>query len=108
MVQKLLHVDDVVRAGTKGWKTAFKASSAKMSKTFEGLHVFLPMLLLIGYRKPPKLNYCFITSTSLTLCIPVTVSTWTEDASNTASTLMEHAHIISSLDCTSVHAQILK
>ena len=28
---------------------------------------------LIGYRMTPKLDYCFITSTSL---VPVTVSTW--------------------------------
>ena len=92
-------------AGTKGWKQPSKLLQQKMNKKLEGSHVFLPMLLLIGYRKPPKLNYCFIMSTSL---VPVTVSTWTEDASSTASTVMEHVHIISSFDCTSVHAQILK
>ena len=30
-------------------------------------------LTLIGYRMPPKLDYCFITSTSL---VPVAVFTW--------------------------------
>ena len=37
-------------------------------------HVFINVvLILIGYRKPPKLDYCFITSTSI---VPVVASTW--------------------------------
>ena len=47
---------------------------------------------------PPKLDYCFITTTTL---VPVAVSTRiaglrneTEAANNTASTFLEHAHII--------------
>ena len=55
---------------------------------------------LIGYRKPLKLDYCFITSTSL---VSVTVSTEfsitglrneTEAANNTTSTFVEHTNII--------------
>ena len=51
-----------------------KASLRKFFKGFKGLHVFLISVAptLIGYRKPPKLDYYFITSTSL---VPVAVST---------------------------------
>ena len=53
-------------------------------RRFEGSHMFLSMLVLlsvlIGYRQPPKLDYCFLMSTSL---VPVSVSIqnrhcWTE------------------------------
>ena len=84
---------------------------------FEGSHVFLILfinvaLTWIGYRKPPKLDYCFIMSTNL---VPVAVSisiaglrNEVEAASKTASTLPEHAHIINhTFECTSVHAQTL-
>ena len=48
-----------------------------VKKSFEGSHVFLILfinvaLTWIGYRKPPKLHYCFIMSTNL---VPVAVST---------------------------------
>ena len=37
-------------------------------------HVFInDALTLIGYRMPPKLDCCFLMSTS---CVPVAVSTW--------------------------------
>ena len=59
----------------------------------------LLLQILIGYRKPPELDYCFITSTSL---VPVAVRfsiagmrRETKAASNTASTFHESAHIIS-------------
>ena len=55
----------------EGWKTTFEASSANMNECLK-VHVFINVALtLVGYRKPPKLDYCFITSTSV---VPVTVS----------------------------------
>ena len=43
---------------------------SKNERIFEGSHVFVS-LTFNGYRIPPKLDYCFITSTSL-----FAVSTW--------------------------------
>ena len=55
-------------------KTTFEASSAKTNKYSKFAHVFInvALIILIGYRMHPKLDYCFITSTSF---VPVTVST---------------------------------
>ena len=50
------------RAGTKVVKQHSKLCQQKKNEYSKDLE-----------RKPPKLDYCFITSTSL---IPVTVSTW--------------------------------
>ena len=53
---------------------------------------------LIGYSKPPELDYCFITSTSLvSVAVRFSIAGMrdTEAASNTASTFHESAHIIS-------------
>ena len=55
---------------------------------------------LIGYRKPFKLDYCFITSTSLVPVIGPTefsidgLRNETEVANNTASTFVEHPNIV--------------
>ena len=52
---------------------------SKNKRIFESSHVFLLIFYqccsypLIDYRMPPKLDYCFITSTSL---VSVAVSTW--------------------------------
>ena len=74
----------------------------RLQTTFEASHmVFFYInvaLTLIGYRKPPKLDYCFITSTSL---VPVGLGfsitglrNESEAARNTASSFLEHAQII--------------
>ena len=54
---------------------------------------------LIGYRKPPEFDYCFITSTSLvSVAVRFSIAGLrreTVGASNTVSTFHESAHIIS-------------
>ena len=74
------------------------------AKTNEGSHMFLSMLL-IGYRKSLKLDYCFIMSTRLNV-VPVAVSIqnrhrWTQFSWNTITLLT------TCLDCRSAHVQTL-
>ena len=90
-----------VRGGMKVAKQHLKLCRQKRKNIAGFARVFSnDALTLIGYRMPPKLDYCFITSTSL---VPVAVSTWihhrwTEKwdrrANNTASAFLEHTHII--------------
>ena len=62
------------RAGTKVAKQHSKLRQQKRTNIRRFTRVFIIVALtLIGYRMPPKLDYCFITSTSL---VPVAVSTW--------------------------------
>ena len=77
-----------------GWDKDCKQHS-KLRTWFFYINV---ALTLIGYRKPPKLDYCFITSTSL---VPVGLGfsitglrNESEAARNTASSFLEHAQII--------------
>ena len=65
-----------IKAGTNS-QYQIRSFVKKSFECFEGSHVFLILfinvaLTWIGYRKPPKLDYCFITSTNL---VPVAVST---------------------------------
>ena len=69
------------------WQNNIRSFVSKNERIFEGLHVFLTLfinvaLTLIAYRMPPKLDYCFVTSTSL---VPVAVSTWTGKRENLAT-----------------------
>ena len=58
----------------KGCKTTFESLSAKMNEYSKVRTCFYQCCsYLDGYRMPPKLDYCFITSTSL---VSVAVSTW--------------------------------
>ena len=77
-----------------GWDKDCKQHS-KLCTWFFYINV---ALTLIGYRKPPKLDYCFITSTSL---VPVGLGfsitglrNESEAARNTASSCLEHTQII--------------
>ena len=72
-----IHVHVHVRAGTKVAKQHLKLRQQKRTNIRRFARVFNNFidvaLTLIGYRTPPKLDYCFIMSTSL---VPVAVSTW--------------------------------
>ena len=62
----------VIRPGMKVEKQPSKLRQQKQTKFRRFARVFINVTLtLIGYRKPPKLDYCFIASTSL---VPVAVS----------------------------------
>ena len=101
----ILHVYTCILtiAGMKVGKQHSKLCQQKRMKVRRFACVFINVALtLIGYRKPPKLDYCFITSTILfMLWFNIAgVRNKTEAASNTASTFLEHAHIINQcLDC---------
>ena len=62
------------RAGTKVEKQPSKLRQEKWTNLRRFAHVFINVALtLFGNIMPPKLDYCFIISTSL---VPVTISTW--------------------------------
>ena len=66
-----------IRAGTKVAKQHSKQKqTGKYSKV--RMYFYQIALTFIGYTMPPKLDYCFITSTSL---VPVAVSTWIQHRS---------------------------
>ena len=70
-----------IRAGMKVGKQPSKLRQQKRTKVRRFARDFINVgLTLIGYRKPPKQDYCFITRTSV---VPVSVSIqirhhWTE------------------------------
>ena len=66
-----------IRAGTKVGKQPSKLRQQKQTKVRRFACVFIKVAFTLIYRKPPKLDYCFITSTSV---VPVSVSIhhWTE------------------------------
>ena len=66
------------RAGTKVGKIPSKLCQQKQTKVQRSACVFINVALtLIGYRKPPKFDYCFIPSTSV---VPASgsIHCWTE------------------------------
>ena len=60
-----------IRAGTKVAKQHSKQKQTNIQRVCK--YFYQIALTFIGYTMPPKLDYCFITSTSL---VPVAVSTW--------------------------------
>ena len=75
-IHTYIHIYIHIKAGTNS-QYQIRSFVKKSFEGFEGSHVFLILfinvaLTWIGYRKPPKLDYCFIMSTNL---VPVAVST---------------------------------
>ena len=87
-----------------GWRLENNLWSFVSKNNWRFTHVFINVVLtLIGYRKSPKLDYCFIMSTSV---VSVAVSFqnrhhWTQFSGNTPTFLTK------CLDCSSAHVQTL-